>query len=31
MELESPIRYFLNNLHLLIISTLLSIENAKNR
>ena len=31
MELESPIRYFLNNLHLLIISTLLSIESAKNR
>ena len=30
MELESPIRYFLNNLHLLIISTLLSIESAKN-
>lgn len=31
MELESPIRYFLNNLHLLIISILLTIENAKNR
>tara|TARA_B100000925_G_scaffold290379_1_gene275443 strand:- start:2886 stop:3521 length:636 start_codon:yes stop_codon:yes gene_type:complete len=31
MELESPIRYFLNNLHLLIISTLLTIESAKNR
>ena len=31
MELESPIRYFLNNLHLLIISILLTIENAKNK
>ena len=31
MELESPIRYFLNTFHLLIISTLLSIESAKNR
>lgn len=29
MELESPIRYFLNNFHLLIISILLSIESAK--
>ena len=31
MELESPIRYFLNNFHLLIISTLLTIESAKNK
>ncbi len=31
MELESPIRYFLSNLHLLIISGFLAIENAKNR
>jgi len=31
MELESPIRYFLNNLHLLIISIFLTIENAKNK
>jgi hypothetical protein len=29
MELESPIRYFLNNLHLLISSILISIESAK--
>ena len=29
MELESPIRYFLNNLHLLIASILLSIESVK--
>ena len=31
MELESPIRYFLNNFHLLIISILLTIESAKNK
>lgn len=31
MELESPIRYFLNNLHLVIISIFLSIEKAKSR
>ena len=31
MELESPIRYILSNLHLIIISTSLTIESAKNR
>ena len=31
MELESPIRYFLNNLHLLIASILISIESVKKR
>ena len=30
MELESPIRYILSNLHLIIISTSLTIESAKN-
>jgi hypothetical protein len=29
MELESPIRYFLSNLHLIIASVLISIESAK--
>ena len=29
MELESPIRYFLNNFHLLLVSIFLKLENKK--